>query len=135
MSKSIGTYCPHCGTRMRVNARKQPSKVLHKLVVQCPNERCMASFNAHVEVISSIQPSLSPNPEISHNIRQLHPWFIELEHLVKSIEITQSTSPAQISHAKGFISGLYFTGMLSLTEAQHYNYRIDQINLFQSETL
>lgn len=118
---------------MRVNARKQPSKVLHKLVVQCHNERCMASFNAHVEIISSIHPSLSPNPEISSNIRHLHPWFIELEYLVKSIEITKSNNPTQISHAKGFISGLHFTGMLSLAEAQHYNYRLEQFDLFQDE--
>jgi hypothetical protein len=135
MSRSIGIYCPHCSTRMYVNGRKQPSPVLHKLVVTCKNPRCLASFSAHVEIVSAIQKSLTPDSAItaSNSIRNLHPWFKELEFLVQSIEVNPSAAQDSIGHIKGFISCLQLCSLIDLSEAQQYTRRLDQLSLFTTD--
>lgn len=132
MSRSIGIYCPHCGTRMYVNGRKQPSPVLHKLVVSCKNQRCLASYNAHVEIVSAIQKSLTPSDEVS-SIQNLHPWFKELEFLVQSIEVNPSAAKDSIGHIKGFIQALQICSLIDLSEAQRYIRRINNLSLFTTD--
>ncbi|MEF9955646.1 MAG: ogr/Delta-like zinc finger family protein [Acinetobacter sp.] len=134
MSKSIGIYCPHCETRMYVNGRKQPSPVLHKLVVTCKNPRCLASFSAHVEIVSAIHQSLTPDSNITATaIRNFHPWFKELEFLVQSIEVNPSAAKDSIGHIKGFISCLQICSLIDLSEAQQYTRRLDQLSLFPTD--
>lgn len=115
---------------MYVNARKQPSPVLHKAIVVCKNERCLASFNAHVEIVSAIHPSLTPNTEIKNSIRHMHPWFAELEFLVESVEVNPSVPPETIQFIKGFISALMLCSLIDLSEAQQYTRRLEQFDLF-----
>lgn len=130
MSKSIGLYCPHCGTRMRVNGRKKPSPVLHKLVTVCNNDRCLASFNAHVEIVSSIHPSLTPDEKIAGSIRNLQPWFKELDFLIQSVQRNPDVKSESIQFLNGYISALHHCSLIDLTEAQTLTRRIQQINLF-----
>lgn len=118
MSKSIGVFCPHCNTRMIVNGRKRPSPILHQLNVVCKNPKCSAIFNAHVEIVGAIQPSLSPNPDIKNSIRELNLWFKQLDFVLEGVK--NNPNEATISHAQGFIQALYFCNMIDLAEAQHY---------------
>ncbi|WP_159886397.1 hypothetical protein [Acinetobacter dispersus] len=117
---------------MYVNGRKQPSPVLHKLVVSCKNPRCLASYNAHVEIVSSIQSSLTPSDE-TPSIRNLHPWFKELEFLVQSIEVNPGAAKDSIGHIKGFINALQICSLINLTEAQQYTRRIENLSLFPTD--
>lgn len=132
MSKSIGIYCPHCQTRMWLNGKKKLSAVLQKLVMVCRNERCLASFNAHIEIVSGIHDSLTPKHEIKNNIRQLHPWFTELEFLISSVEVNPQAAPETIHFIKGFISSLMLSSLIDLAEAQHYTRRLEQFDLFRN---
>lgn len=122
MSKSIGVYCPHCGTRMNVNGRKRPSPVLHQLNAVCKNPKCSATFSANVEIVNAIQPSLNPNPDVQGSLRSLNVWFKQLDIILQGAK--NNPNEQTISHAQGFIQALYFCNMIDLAEAQQYTRQI-----------
>lgn len=122
MSKSIGTYCPHCGNRMIVNGRKRLSPVFHQLNVICKNQKCLASFVVNIEITNNIQQSLNPNPEIKGSIRELNPWFNQIKVILQGVK--NNPTEQTICHAQGFIQALYFCNMINLAEAQQYTRQI-----------
>ncbi|WP_445114994.1 ogr/Delta-like zinc finger family protein [Acinetobacter sp. WZC-1] len=130
MSKSIGFYCPHCGTRMHVSSRKKPSPLLHELIVQCRNENCLASFAASLEMVRPIQNSINPNPDVQTGLPQhKRQWELELEHQLKSLELLPEIADEQKNYVEGFISALFHASTIDLTRAQTYRQRLQQIKL------
>ena len=130
MSKSIGFYCPHCGTRMHVSSRKKPSPLLHELIVSCRNSQCLASFAASLEMVRPVQNSINPNPEVQTGLPQhKRQWQNELEHHLESLEIQTQMDEYQKNYVEGFISPLFHSSTIDLTRASTYRHRLQQIKL------
>lgn len=70
MSKSIAVFCPHCNRRTHVKSRKSPSLLLTKLIVNCPNPDCLASFEVMLEITRAIHPSLAPSNTVADQLTE-----------------------------------------------------------------
>lgn len=68
MSKSIAVFCPHCNRRTHVKSRKSPSLLITKLICNCPNPECLASFEVRLEITRAIHPSLHPDTYIADQL-------------------------------------------------------------------
>lgn len=53
--------CPHCENKATVRTSQQLTKLLRSLICQCTNSMCGHTFNAHLEAVSTISPSATPD--------------------------------------------------------------------------
>jgi hypothetical protein len=54
--------CPHCGRPARVRTSRAISPLTREAYVQCENIDCCHVFRVLVSAVSTIVPSLHPNP-------------------------------------------------------------------------
>lgn len=64
MASPIRNRCPHCASVMLIRTSKNIHPLLKILYLQCKNYQCGFSCAASVEIVHTISPSASPNPEI-----------------------------------------------------------------------
>lgn len=57
--------CPHCGHAARLRTSKTLTALYREIYYQCSNLFCGHSFMATHEIVRTISPSRTPNPEIS----------------------------------------------------------------------
>lgn len=126
MSKSIGLYCPHCEERLIVSSRKRPSTLYHKLIVQCRNPECLASYAASIELDRVIHSSINPSPSVSFGI---HDWERNMEHQISSLELQPEIDQLQKIYVEGLINALFWARKIDLTQAQHYRNRLQQMKI------
>lgn len=54
--------CPHCGTCLHIRTSRAVSLTSRELYVRCPEEHCAYTGKAILSIISTIAPSINPNP-------------------------------------------------------------------------
>lgn len=64
MASPIRSRCPHCEALMLVRTSKNIHPLLKTLYLQCKNFECGFTCAASLEIVHTISPSASPNPEI-----------------------------------------------------------------------
>lgn len=69
--KRAAINCPHCGSRAPVRSSREVSPTYRHLNLQCANIECGHTFAAALEILYTIAPSATPNPEV--NLRMAPP--------------------------------------------------------------
>ncbi|MBV8271636.1 MAG: ogr/Delta-like zinc finger family protein [Cupriavidus sp.] len=74
--------CPHCGANANIRSSRRISRITRELYCQCTNLECGHTFVGLVEVVRTVSPSATPDPEIARQLaarsapaeqRQAHP--------------------------------------------------------------
>ncbi|MBP0629766.1 ogr/Delta-like zinc finger family protein [Cupriavidus sp. AcVe19-1a] len=56
--------CPHCETRMKIRTSRVVSLLSKESYWQCPNIACAYTCKAITSVVTTIAPSMVPNPKV-----------------------------------------------------------------------
>jgi hypothetical protein len=56
--------CPHCNSDSTVRTSRALSATVREATVQCNNPECAHTWIAHLEVVRTIAPSMTPNPKV-----------------------------------------------------------------------
>jgi ssDNA-binding Zn-finger/Zn-ribbon topoisomerase 1 len=55
--------CPHCGTAMHIRTSRVVSLLSREKYRQCPNVECAFTCKTIESIVSTIAPSMRPNPK------------------------------------------------------------------------
>jgi ssDNA-binding Zn-finger/Zn-ribbon topoisomerase 1 len=56
--------CPHCGQPGKIRTSRTVTPLTREAYVQCENIQCCHVWKIIISAVTTIAPSLSPNPEV-----------------------------------------------------------------------
>ena len=65
--------CPHCRSRMRTITSRQLSDLVREIYLDCMNVYCSHRCVAHLGIVRTLVPSLTPSPAVSLPIVERRP--------------------------------------------------------------
>lgn len=60
----IRLSCPHCRSYMRIRASRGVTAIYREAYVYCTNEACGFRGKLGLELLQTLSPSATPNPEV-----------------------------------------------------------------------
>ncbi|NSX15596.1 ogr/Delta-like zinc finger family protein [Cupriavidus taiwanensis] len=69
--------CPHCESRMKIRTSRVVSLLSKESYWQCPNIECAYTCKAITSVISTIAPSMRPNPKAYLPVGKVRPGLMD----------------------------------------------------------
>ncbi|VVE12338.1 transcriptional regulator [Pandoraea morbifera] len=60
--------CPHCDSRAHIRSSRPLSRVTRELYCQCTKLECGHTFMSLVEVVRTLSPSSTPNPDVAKQL-------------------------------------------------------------------
>jgi ssDNA-binding Zn-finger/Zn-ribbon topoisomerase 1 len=57
-------HCPHCGHPGRIRTSRTITQITREAYVQCENIRCCHVWKIIISAVTTIVPSIHPNPEV-----------------------------------------------------------------------
>nr|WP_081488833.1 ogr/Delta-like zinc finger family protein [Cupriavidus basilensis] len=60
--------CPHCGAVAHIRTSRPVSRMTKEMYCQCTNVECGHTFVGLVEVVRTLSPSGTPDPDIAQQL-------------------------------------------------------------------